>query len=115
MLHLSKASDATAQERVLGLLANQRNTLHEGQDQINHAFRRMYRNRNMVVHGGATNAATLEVALRTSAPLVGAVLDRIAHAQLVEKVSPLELSARALISLDTVHLAEGPSLTELLE
>ncbi len=115
VLHLSKASDATAQERVLGLLANQRNTLHEVQDQINHAFRRMYRNRNMVVHGGATNAATLEVALRTSAPLVGAVLDRIAHAQLVENVSPLELSARALISLDTVHLAEGPSLTELLE
>lgn len=84
VLHLSKASDAAAQERVLGLLLNQGNTLSEVQDQIDHTFRRMYRNRNMVVHGGAANATTLEVALRTSAPLVGAVLDRIAHAQLVE-------------------------------
>lgn len=115
MLHLAGASDAAAQERVLGLLANERNTLNEVRDQINHAFRRMYRNRNMVVHGGAANAATLEVALRTSAPLVGAVLDRIAHAQLVEDTSPLDLSARAEISLDSVSLAEGPGLTELLE
>lgn len=115
MLHLAAASDAAAQERVLGLIADARGTLGDVRTQINHAFRRMYRNRNMVVHGGAANAGTLEVALRTSAPLVGAVLDRIAHAQLVDGDSPLDLAARAEISLESVHLPEGPRLTELLE
>lgn len=115
MLHLAGASDAAAQERVLGLIADTRGTLGDVRTQINHAFRRMYRNRNMVVHGGAANAGTLEVALRTSAPLVGAVLDRIAHAQLVGEVPPLDLAARGDISLESVHLPEGPRLTELLE
>lgn len=115
MLHLAGASDAAAQERVLGLLADAHGTLGDVRTQINHAFRRMYRNRNMVVHGGAANAGTLEVALRTSAPLVGAVLDRIAHAQLVDSMSPLDLAALGDISLESVRLPEGPKLTQLLE
>lgn len=115
MLHLAGASDAAAQERVLALVQNSAATLKDVRVQIEHAFRRMYRNRNMVVHGGAASAATLEVALRTSAPLVGAVLDRLAHAQLVEGIEPLKLAARADLSLNSMNLPEAPALSDLLE
>ncbi|MBP2388430.1 hypothetical protein [Paeniglutamicibacter kerguelensis] len=115
MLHLAGASDAAAQERVLSVVQNGSATLSEVRIQIEHAFRRMYRNRNMVVHGGAATAQTLEVALRTSAPLVGAVLDRIAHAQLVDGIEPLNLAARGEISISSMHLAEAQTLSDLLE
>lgn len=115
MLHLAEASDAAAQERVLALVQNSTDTLKDVRIQIEHAFRRMYRNRNMVVHGGAASAATLEVALRTSAPLVGAVLDRLAHAQLVEGIEPLKLAARADLSLNSMNLPEASALSDLLE
>lgn len=114
-LVLSRSSDAAAQERMLALIDNPRATLTKVRSHVQHAFRRMYRQRNIVVHGGEVSGTSLEVALRTAAPLVGAALDRMAHAQLVDGVSPLALAARAEISLELVGTPSGKGLAELLE
>ena len=114
-LELAKPSDVAAQERMLAVVDNPRATLRNVHSHVRRAFRRMYRQRNIVVHGGEVSGTSLEVALRTAAPLVGAALDRMAHAQLVESVSPLALAARAEISLQLLGTPSGPGLAELLE
>jgi hypothetical protein len=77
------------------------------------AFRRLYRQRNLVLHGGITNGVALPASLRTITPLVGAAMDRIAHAWYVDNLSPLELAARARISLDTVGSSGAPKCMDL--
>ncbi|WP_102159557.1 integrase [Zhihengliuella halotolerans] len=79
-LSLSDSRDRAAQERMLELIKDESGTLKSVRRQMELAFRRLYRNRNIVVHGGAASAQTLAVAIRTTAPLVGAVLDRLVHA-----------------------------------
>jgi hypothetical protein len=78
-------------------------------------FRRLYRQRNIIVHGGTTAAVALEPAIRTAAPLLGAGLDRLVHAQITHSVEPLDLAARAENSLALVGDAHGPTIVELLE
>ncbi|MGH3867291.1 MAG: hypothetical protein ACRDQ4_14335 [Pseudonocardiaceae bacterium] len=57
----------------------------------------------------------LDSALRTAAPLIGAGLDRIVHSQLINRVKPLDLAARAENSLALASDPLGPTLTRLLE
>jgi hypothetical protein len=59
------------------------------------SFRRLYRQRNLVLHGGATMPVALPATIRTAGPLVGAALDRVAHALELENVEPLDAVARA--------------------
>lgn len=114
-LVLDGPSDIAGQERMLALAGAPQRTLDEVRGHIRHAFRRMYRLRNIVVHGGAANSGGLDVALRTTAPLVGAALDRIAHAQLVNNLPPLALAARAELHIRLVGTVGGPGLADLLE
>lgn len=114
-LRLSDPRDRAAQERMLELIKDKTGTLKAVRRQMEQAFRRLYRNRNIVVHGGAASAQTLAVAVRTTAPLVGAVLDRLVHAQLTDGVEPLSLAARAELSLKKVDLGSGPPVHSLLE
>jgi hypothetical protein len=79
------------------------------------AMRRLYRTRNIVLHGGSTQGVALNAALRIAAPLVGAGLDRITHAALVEGLAPLDLAARAEVSLRLVGGETGLSVVDLLE
>lgn len=78
------------------------------------AMRRLYRTRNIVLHGGSTQGVALKAALRIAAPLVGAGLDRIANAVLVEGLSPLDLAARAEVGLKLVGGETGLSVVDLL-
>jgi len=78
------------------------------------AMRRLYRTRNIVLHGGSTKGVALKAALRTAAPLVGAGLDRITHAALVEGLAPLDLAARAEVGLQLVGGETGLSAVDLL-
>jgi hypothetical protein len=71
--------------------------------------------RSSTTHGGNTAAIALDPALRTAAPLIGAGLDRMVHAQLINQVGPLDLAARAENSLALVSDPLGPALTKLLE
>lgn len=108
-------SDKAALARASAVLLNPGAVLRDIENHISVAFRRLYRHRNMVLHWGKTNAVGLRSCLRAAAPLVGAGLDRIAHAWFIEKCDSLELAARAEIRLATVGGASGHSPLDLLE
>jgi hypothetical protein len=111
---LSDHSDRAAYQRLKKLLADPHPVLKDIESYTTAAFRRLYRQRNLVLHGGITNGVALRASLRTITPLVGAAMDRIAHAWYVDNLSPLELAARARISLDTVGASGAPKCIDLL-
>jgi hypothetical protein len=108
-------SDTAALARASAVLRNPSVVLRDIESHISIAFRRLYRHRNMVLHWGKTNAVGLRSCLRAAAPLVGAGLDRVAHAWFTEKCDSLELAARAEIRLATVGGPSGHSPLDLLE
>ena len=78
-------------------------------------LRRLYRHRNLVLHGGKTDAVGLRSILRVSAPLMGAAMDRIAHAWFGDGVEP----RRRLAAIADLHIArrgtvEAPAVESLL-
>jgi hypothetical protein len=113
-LNLTNPTDIAALERMRRLLAHPHDVLRDVQNHASAAFVRMYKNRNLVLHWGKTDAVGLDSNLRSAAPLVGAGIDRIAHAWFVERVKPMELAARARYSLETVGSPGGPHVVDLL-
>lgn len=111
---LTNPSDAAALARMRSILANPRNKLADIQAYASDTFRRLYRQRNLVLHGGRTTAVALRATLRTSAPLVGAGIDRIVHARYVDQMRPLELAARAKIGLGSIGQALPGACVDLL-
>ena len=85
------------------------------EDHAKQSLRRLYRQRNLVLHWGRMNAVGLSAALRTAAPLIGAGLDRIVHAWFATRTNPLELAARARLRLDLLESTDGCLPVDLLE
>lgn len=108
-------SDAAAVTRMNRLLANPTGMLTQVSDYVEGSLRRMYRCRNVIVHGGSTRGDVLDSTLRVVAPLVGATLDRITHAHIVLGIEPLELATRAdaAVALASDH-SMGPHIVDLL-
>jgi hypothetical protein len=113
-LGLSKPSDLAAVERMRGVLTAPYVKLHDIQAHATNALLRLYRQRNLVLHWGKTDAVALRASLRTAAPLVGAGMDRIAHAWFVQEIRPLELAARARIALAVIGTRPGTNCLDLL-
>jgi hypothetical protein len=109
-----KPGDTAAARRMAALLADPHGKLGDVRAVFELVLRRLYRHRNIVVHGGTTASVAMEATLRTAAPLVGAGLDRLVHAQLAAQIGPLELAARAANSLELVGDDLGPSVIALL-
>ncbi|MFI7284846.1 integrase [Micromonospora chersina] len=112
---LQRHSDMAAVERMVRLVAEPRAELNKAVTTFKIALRRLYRTRNIVLHGGSTKGVALQAALRIGAPLVGAGLDRLAHAALTEGIHPLDLASRAELALQLVDGETGLSVVELLE
>jgi hypothetical protein len=108
-------ADVAAAERMKAVLNAPYQQLSDVRCIAQSVLRRLYRQRNIVVHGGNTAAIALDSALRIAAPLIGAGFDRLVHAQLVNHVEPLDLAARAENSLALAGDPLGPALTQLLE
>ena len=106
--------ERTAVVRISAVLDNPRQVLAAVQKYATLAILRLYRQRNLVLHGGKTDAVALRAGLRTAAPIVGAGIDRIVHANYVDGISPLQLVARAQLALATVGTLGGPPITDLL-
>jgi hypothetical protein len=106
-------SDNAALLRMLQVISNPSIVLQDVQTHVTASCRRLYRNRNLVLHGGKTDAVGLRAVLRTVAPLVGAGMDRVAHGWFVENIRPIEMAARARIRLQTVG-DPGVSAVDLL-
>ncbi|MEU5298634.1 integrase [Streptomyces umbrinus] len=111
----TKYSDRPAAQRMADLVTDPRPVLGDVAGAFRIALRRLYRTRNIILHGGATQGVALEASLRTAAPLVGAGLDRIVHAAYAEDLDPLGLAARAEVALQLVNGETGLSVVDLLE
>ncbi|MBQ0985290.1 hypothetical protein KBZ10_12330 [Streptomyces sp. F63] len=111
----TKYTDWPAAQRMADLVKTPRPVLGDVRCAFRIALRRLYRTRNIILHGGATRGVALEASLRTGAPLVGAGLDRIVHAAYAEDLSPLDLAARAEVALQLVSGETGLSVVDLLE
>jgi len=107
-------SDLAAVARLKAVLDDPHKRLRDIQDHLDAAFRRLYRQRNLVLHWGKTDGIALRGSLRTAAPLVGAGMDRIVHAWFVDGVTPLELAARARIRLERINHAREDGCLDLL-
>jgi hypothetical protein len=119
-LHLGQGgyrsdSDVAAMCRMQNVLANPRRELGQASATFKIAMRRLYRTRNIVLHGGSTQGVALNAALRIAAPLVGAGLDRITHADLSENLTALDLAARAEVGLQLVDGETGLAVVDLVE
>lgn len=105
---------SAAVARMTSVLANPRAKLDDIKTHVSDTLRRLYRQRNLVLHGGKTSAVALRASLRTAAPLVGAGIDRIVHARYVDRLSPMELAARARIGLSTIEAGLPQACIDLL-
>lgn len=114
-LALARPADMAAELRVRDLLDAPRPVLRRVEEYVRRTLRQLYRQRNIVLHAGATQPVALSACLRASAPLVGAGLDRITHAYLASGTKPLQIAARARLRLDLVGCNEGRSVVDLLE
>jgi hypothetical protein len=113
-LTLTKWSDRAMLERTRTVLIGPAEALTDIRKYVQAALRRVYRQRNLVLHGGKTNAIALRACLRTAIPLIGAGMDRIAHAHYVEKLPPVALAARAQIALATMSSRSAIDCLSLL-
>jgi hypothetical protein len=108
-------SDLASIQRMRELLDEPRHVLGRVRGYIEVSLRRLYRCRNIILHGGSIGGVALPATLRVTAPLVGAALDRITHAHLVDKTPPLMLAAKADTALQLVGDDLGPDLVDLID
>lgn len=107
--------DQAAYDRMKEVLNRPSGTLNKIRHYVQSALNRLYRQRNLIVHGGRVSGSARAETLSTVPPLVGAGLDRIVHAWFRERTDPRELAARADVGLRLVGAAPTPHVTELLE
>lgn len=117
-LTLTNVTDNLALQRVRPALQNPRQQITKIAEILTREFTRLYRKRNMIVHGGQIRGANLHSISETLTPLIGAGIDRIVHAELQFDVLPIELSAIAEARVDylipTASSSDG-GLLDLLE
>lgn len=115
-LALDEASDVAAQNRLLQMINDPRVELERVRMLTTESLRRLYNQRNSVVHAGSLQSVALSATIRTAFSLVGAGLDRIVHAQLESDGTrqPLALVARAETELRLVGGDGGRDLGALL-
>lgn len=109
------SSHAAALMRIERILQEPKAELTEIRERAQRAFRRLYRHRNLLLHGGLSGAVGVDRSLTAVAPILGAGLDRLAHAWLVEDLEPLDLAARARVGIELLGSGDGASLIDLLE
>ena len=107
--------DEAAVLRMKLLLDKPYEVLARIQEYLEGSIKRLYRQRNLLLHAGLVTGKARKQTLRGAPVLVGAGLDRIAHAWFVEEIDPLTLAALAQNGLSLLKDPSGPSLTRLLE
>jgi hypothetical protein len=115
MPDLHRTADRAAVMRVEKVLGSPKSELSTIKESIAEAFHRLYRQRNLILHGGKLDSVSLSASLRTVAKLAGAGMDRITHGQYVQDLRLLELVARAELSLSLADKSNALACVELLE
>jgi hypothetical protein len=114
-LGVKEDRDRIAVRRMAQVAMNPATYLKGVRGHIQMMILRSYRQRNLVLHAGRVDAVGLRSALRASAPIVGAGMDRVVHAWFVQHVRPLELAVRASHNLELVGSDPRLSPLELLD
>ncbi len=114
-LATARGEDARALARLAPLLADPRRGVASIQAVLHRAFLRLYRQRNLIAHGGRIDAIGLAPTLRLTAPLVGAGVDRLAHAALTAGPEPLALAAATRARLETLTPATSANAGGLVD
>ncbi|WP_067278673.1 hypothetical protein [Mitsuaria sp. 7] len=83
MPQLPSLADQAAVARLSKLLGNPGPELQTIRDSIGDAFHRLYRQRNLILHGARLDSVALTASLRTVSKLAGAGMDRITHGHYV--------------------------------
>jgi len=112
---LQGLSDQAAVTRMRKLFLNPRVELETIRDVISDSFHRLYRQRNLILHGGKLDSVALTPGLRTVAKLAGAGMDRVTHGHYVQNLKPLDLVAKANVALGLVDASNPLACVELLE
>lgn len=114
-LSFQHPSDQAAAERIREIVADPQTVLKRVSGYVEEAMRRLYRQRNLVLHAGITDSVAMDSTLRTVPPLVGAGFDRLVHDALDTGSSePLRLVARGQAELSLCGKAGGTKSWELL-
>ena len=92
-INLQRSADNLALARIRPVLTQPKAQLERISEILTREFTRLYRKRNMIVHGGQIHESNLQAISDTLAPLIGAGVDRIVHHGLNSNISPIELSA----------------------
>lgn len=115
MTDLPGLADQAALARMKKLFANPQDELQTIRDAISESLHRLYRQRNLILHGGKLNSVSLAASLRTVAKLVGAGMDRITHGHYVQGLKPLELVAKANLNIALASRGAPLDCVDLLE
>lgn len=115
MPNMRSEVDQAAVARLQKLLGNPTRELSTIRDAIGESFHRLYRQRNLILHGARLDSVALAASLRTVAKLAGAGMDRITHGWYVQELKPMELVARANLSLALASREDPLCIIDLLE
>jgi hypothetical protein len=108
-------SDQAAVARMHKLFLDPKLELQIIRQSISESFHRLYRQRNLILHGGKLDSVALTPGLRTVAKLAGAGMDRVTHGHYVQNLKPLDLVAKADTALALVNATNPLACVELLE
>jgi hypothetical protein len=108
-------NDQAAVARLEKLFQNPGPELQTIRDAIGESFHRLYRQRNLILHGARLDSVALMASLRTAAKLAGAGMDRITHGHYVQQCKPRELVARANLALALANREAPLECVDLLE
>lgn len=112
---MSGVNDQAAVARIKKLLNNPGPELQTIREAIGESFHRLYRQRNLILHGARLDSVALTASLRTVAKLAGAGMDRITHGHYVQRLRPMELVAKANLALALVSRESPLGCLDLLE
>lgn len=115
MPQMHAVADQAAIARLRKLFGNPGPELQTIRDAIGESFHRLYRQRNLILHGARLDSVALTASLRTVAKLAGAGMDRITHGHYVQRLRPLELVAKANLGLALVSQDSPLGCVDLLE
>ncbi|MDI2019808.1 hypothetical protein [Paenarthrobacter nicotinovorans] len=108
--------DVAAAERILQVAAAPQATISRVRDYFSDVFRRLYYQRNFVMHAAKFDSVSLQSTIRSAPKLVAAGLDRVVHAKHVRTpAEPLGLAARARNEIDMLGTAGEREIFRLLK
>jgi hypothetical protein len=113
---VDSAADAAAIQRVKQMQRDPHGVLNRMKGYFADSFRRLYNQRNLVLHSGRFDSVSLPLTMRTLPPLTGAAVDRIIHGLAAgTATSATSLAARASNELQLVGRPGGRDITVLLD